>query len=72
MSGNGLDFTNARWRKSRRSESGANCVEVARVQGYVAVRDSKNPHGPKLVFTPAEWTAFTSGVKTGDFDDLLT
>jgi len=32
------------------------------------VRDSKNPHGPKLIFTPAEWEAFTSGIRVGEFD----
>jgi hypothetical protein len=34
----------------------------------VAVRDSKNPDGPKLVFTPSEWKAFLGGVRTGEFD----
>jgi Domain of unknown function (DUF397) len=58
------------WRKS--SYSGGNggaCVEVARnLPGAVAVRDSKDPDGPRLAFTPEEWTAFTAGVKAGDFD----
>jgi hypothetical protein len=36
--------------------------------GMVAVRDSKNPDGPKLVFTPSEWKAFLGGVRTGEFD----
>ncbi|WP_084161263.1 DUF397 domain-containing protein [Nocardia sp. BMG51109] len=34
----------------------------------VGVRDSKNPTGPALVFTPSEWDAFTTGVKDGEFD----
>jgi hypothetical protein len=59
-----------RWRKS--SYSGGNggaCVEVARnLPGAVAVRDSKDPDGPRLAFAPEEWTAFTAGVKAGDFD----
>jgi hypothetical protein len=60
----------AQWRKS--SYSGGNggaCVEVARnLPGAVAVRDSKDPDGPRLAFAPEEWTAFTAGVKAGDFD----
>ena len=59
----------AHWRKS--SYSGGNggaCVEVARnLPGAVAVRDSKDPQGPALVFTPDEWQAFTAGVRGGQF-----
>ncbi len=59
------------WRKSERSGGGDNCVEVAfAVDGTVGVRDSKNPSGPVLVFTPTEWDAFTEGVRAGEFDDL--
>jgi hypothetical protein len=55
----------ADWRKSTFSSSnGGNCVEVARnLPGVVAVRDSKDPDGPALVFTPADWEAFTAGLK---------
>jgi hypothetical protein len=57
------------WRKSSYSGSGNNCVEVAaRHPGQIAVRDSKDPQGPKLVFTPAEWKAFTSRTKDGEFE----
>jgi Domain of unknown function (DUF397) len=57
------------WRKSGRSGSSTNCVEVAaNLPGVVAVRDSKDPDGPKLIFTPAEWDAFTAGVRAGEFD----
>jgi hypothetical protein len=58
------------WRKSSYSgNGGGNCVEVASLAGgMVAVRDSKDPDGPKLVFTPAEWEAFTAGVRDGEFD----
>jgi hypothetical protein len=55
------------WRKSTQSYTNG-CVEVALVDGQVAVRDSKNPRGPVLVFTPFEWTAFLGGVRDGEFD----
>ena len=65
-----MDLTSARWRKSSYSgTNGGNCVEVAQnLPGAVAVRDSKDPGGPKLIFTPGEWDAFTTGVKGGEFD----
>lgn len=48
-----VNLTNATWRKASRSTSnGGQCVEVARVSGTVAIRDSKDPHGPKLLITP--------------------
>ena len=55
----------ADWRKSTFSSSnGGNCVEVARnLPGVVAVRDSKDPAGPALAFTTADWEAFTTGLK---------
>jgi hypothetical protein len=44
-------------------------VEVAHLDGgLVGVRDSKNPGGPALVFTPGEWDAFTGGVTDGEFN----
>ncbi|WP_083449661.1 DUF397 domain-containing protein [Actinoplanes rectilineatus] len=59
------------WKKSSRSGgSGGNCVEVARIaESGWAVRDSKNPDGPVLRFTLAEWDAFVHGVKDGEFED---
>lgn len=57
------DVSAARWFKSSYSESGGNCVEVAWLPGgKVGVRDSKHPGGPALVFTPAQWRTFTSGL----------
>ena len=60
-----MDLTRADWRKSSYSgTNGGNCVEVARnLPGVVAVRDSKDPGGPALAFTPADWRAFTAGIK---------
>ncbi|WP_433498222.1 DUF397 domain-containing protein [Sphaerimonospora sp. CA-214678] len=65
-----MDLSGAQWRKSSYSgDNGGQCVEVAgNLPGVVAVRDSKDPGGPALVFTPDEWRAFISGVKAGDFD----
>ncbi|MBT2233438.1 DUF397 domain-containing protein [Nonomuraea sp. NEAU-A123] len=56
------------WRKSSYSGSGDNCVEVAVLpDGGQAVRDSKEPDGPVLTFTPGEWDAFIKGAKDGEF-----
>jgi hypothetical protein len=56
------------WRKPRRSSGYGNCVEVAELDCGRAVRDSKNPAGPALMFTAAAWAAFTAGVQAGAFD----
>jgi uncharacterized protein DUF397 len=56
------------WHKSSRSGSGGQCVEVCSSDNAFEIRDSKNPHGPTLTFTPAEWAAFIEGVKLGEFD----
>ena len=61
----------ARWRKSRASNPSGCCVEVAELAGgAIAVRNSRHPSGPALVYTRAEITAFLTGVKNGEFDDL--
>lgn len=67
-----MDLSAAIWRKSSRSSgNGGQCVEVAtNLPGAVAVRDSKNPDGPKLLFSPTEWKTFINALKTGDFDTL--
>ncbi|GAA0498793.1 transcriptional regulator [Paractinoplanes deccanensis] len=64
------DLTGAVWHKSTRSGgNGGDCVEVAvNLPGIVAVRDTKCPEGPALVFTHAEWSAFLGGVRDGEFD----
>lgn len=63
-----MDLTRAKWRKSSYSNgNGGACVEVARnLPGVVAVRDSKDRKGPKLIFGPDQWAVFISGIKAGD------
>ncbi|WP_433501504.1 DUF397 domain-containing protein [Sphaerimonospora sp. CA-214678] len=63
------DPAGAAWRKAARSNAvGDQCVEVAWISDGIAVRDSKDPEGPKLLFTTGEWEAFLDGVKGGEFD----
>ena len=64
------DLSGAHWHKSTRSGGdGGNCVEVAtNLEGVVAIRDTKDRNGGTLFLSPAEWTAFTEGVKKGEFD----
>lgn len=60
------------WTKSSWSNPDGNCVEVATLpDGGIAVRNSRDPKGPALVYTPDEIKAFVHGAKTGDFDELL-
>ena len=60
------------WTKSSWSNPDGNCVEVATLPGGdIAVRNSRDPQGPALVYTPAEIEAFVRGAKTGEFDALL-
>jgi hypothetical protein len=62
------DLAGAIWRKSKRSNNGGNCVEVAtNLPGVVAVRDSKDADGPALTFDPADWSAFLAGIRAGEF-----
>jgi hypothetical protein len=64
-----LDLSNARWmRTTHGAPDRDNSVEVAFVDQAIAVRDAKNPDGPALIFTAAEWDAFVGGAKDGEFD----
>jgi hypothetical protein len=63
---NDLDLSRAVWRKSSHSSANGQCVEVAHLDQAIAVRDSKNPDAPKLIFTRHDWSAFMRGLKEGD------
>ncbi|MFC0848571.1 MULTISPECIES: DUF397 domain-containing protein [Streptomyces] len=57
--GSNLDLTRVQWRKSSYSgDQGGSCVEIAALPSIVAVRDSKNPHGPAIRFDPAAFGDF--------------
>ena len=62
-----VDLSPAVWRKSSRSGQGANsnCIEVAFVGPAVAVRDSKDPDGAALAFTPHAWSSFLDRLTFG-------
>jgi len=59
------------WTKSSLCFAPGNCVEVSdQPGGGIGVRNSREPQGPVLTFTPAEWAAFLDGVRLGEFDDF--
>ncbi|WP_242889095.1 DUF397 domain-containing protein [Actinomadura litoris] len=63
------DVSNIRWRKSSHSgPHGGECVEVADAASAIMVRDSKDPDGPRLAFTPTAWQTFANNAKAGRLD----
>ena len=65
-----MDLSRAAWRKSSRSGTNG-CVEVARIDDQIAVRDSKDPTGPALLFTTQEWQAFLAGILAGELGQAV-
>ncbi|MEU4684275.1 DUF397 domain-containing protein [Streptomyces xinghaiensis] len=60
-----LDLDNAVWQSSGQ---GTGDLQIAFVEGFVAMRDRRATEGPALVFTPGEWRAFVLGARDGEFD----
>ncbi|MFB7507244.1 DUF397 domain-containing protein [Streptomyces broussonetiae] len=60
-----LDLSNAEWQSSSR---GLGDVQIAFVEGFIAMRNGDRAESPSLIFTPAEWGAFVSGAREGEFD----
>jgi Domain of unknown function (DUF397) len=62
---------NLAWLKARRSTANGQCVEIASAIDNIAIRDSKDPDGPILVYTRSEFRAFLEGARNGEFDTFL-
>ncbi|MFJ5800471.1 DUF397 domain-containing protein [Streptomyces decoyicus] len=60
-----LDLTQAEWQSSTQGVGG---VQIAFVEGYIAMRNRHSPDVPALIFTPAEWRAFVLDARDGEFD----
>ncbi len=60
-----LDLSRADWRSS---SQGAGDVQIAFVEGFIAMRNGGKPENPSLIFSPAEWRAFVLGARDGEFD----
>lgn len=61
------DLSHAQWQKSSRSSANGQCVELADLADAVAMRDTKDPAGPALIFHRDSWMGFLAGVKAGAF-----
>jgi hypothetical protein len=57
------DLSRADWRRSSHSGSNGNCVEAASGGQVIAVRDSKDPAGPALMFNPSAWREFATRLR---------
>ena len=66
-------LTGLKWQKSGRSNPRGNCVELASLPdgGGIAMRNSRDPEGPALIYSLDEIAAFVAGARDGDFDNLL-
>ncbi|MFF5721398.1 DUF397 domain-containing protein [Streptomyces buecherae] len=65
------EIAGARWRKATASDAVNDCVEVARLgENAFAVRNSRYPEGPALIYTRREWEAFVDGASKGEFNDM--
>ncbi|MFF1649286.1 DUF397 domain-containing protein [Streptomyces sp. NPDC058240] len=60
-----LDLSDAHWRSG---SQGVGDVQIAFVEGFIAMRNAGKPGGPSLIFTPAEWRAFVVNARDGEFD----
>ena len=60
----------ASWRKSSRSATQGECVEIAQTPTSTGIRDSKNPTGTYLILTPTQWASFLNRVKSSELDLL--
>jgi len=56
------------WRKARRSMGNGNCVEISTMGAEVIVRDSQDPIGPMIAYSPGSWRAFAREARMGRFD----
>ncbi|HEX6523929.1 MAG TPA: DUF397 domain-containing protein [Streptosporangiaceae bacterium] len=62
------ELARASWFKATASNGGSGCVEVAHLERWTVVRDSKDPAGPVQCYTPHEWECFLAGVRACEFD----
>ena len=66
----GRGQTNPVWRTTL-SCNGGECIQVAASGQAILIADSKQPEGPILSYSHVEWQQFVTGIKNGDFDDLV-
>lgn len=62
------ELSGATWFKAVASSTAQGCVEVAHLDGWTVVRDSKDTDGPVHCYTPHEWACFLDGARNGEFD----